>query len=809
MRAGVLRLPGRMPPRPLHRLALAALCLLGPASLAAQQPDQAQAIPPIDSLVVEGNHRLTTTQILGTAGLVVGQTVSYRDIQRAINALFHTGQFDDVNVEQREGADQQLIIAIIVQERPILQHWTVRGVDKVGERVVKDRVQVPTGRAIDRAAVARSRSSIDSLYRERGYYRARIRVLELPQPDGQVRLVFDVNEGNRVALSQVVVDSNAKFADPKLVKQMRTRPEGFWWFHPGAIDDDEMQRDMRERLPDFYADHGYIDFQVTRDSLEVDSASGKASLRIAVDEGDQYLVGKFDITGNHRFSTDELMQLYPFRADSLQPEGTTRPFDRAAWDAAVQKVRTQYGNNGYIYAQVQPTETRRTLPNGTHLIDLGWQIQEGQPAIIRRIDIVGNDVTHERVIREAILLVPGELFNQDAFVRSYQNIANLGFFEQPMPEPEVQPVDGGPDVNLVFHVAEKRTGNVNFGASIGQGTGVGGFLGLEEPNLFGQAKRGRFQWQFGRNINDLTLSYTDPAIRESRVSATVTLFNSRQRYTLSDLGRQRQRGGSLQVGFPFFGSRYTRLFLQYGLSAQTFEGGSTDLQSRFNCHDCTRSSLGATLVRDTRIGLPFPTEGTYASLGATQNGGILQGTGNYQKVDLEGRWYTPLGSAGGTGGPFGGGIQFVLGLTARSGFIFGDASQFPTDLYSVGGVQFGIPLRGYEEFSVTPNGFNPLSGSTTATPDDFGRAFAAFTLEAGARVSQSVYVNTFLDAANNYRSPRQYDPTKLFRGAGFGASFISPLGPLGLDLAYGFDRVGVDGRPNPGWKLHFRLGNFF
>ncbi|HET7043126.1 MAG TPA: POTRA domain-containing protein, partial [Gemmatimonadales bacterium] len=147
-----------MPPRPLLRFAaplalragLVALALAGPVRLAAQQPDQAATIPPIDSLVVEGNHRLTSTQILGTAGLVVGQTVTYRDVQRAITALFRTGQFDDVTVEQREGADQQLIIAILVRERPVLQHWTVRGVVKVGERVVKDRIQVPTGRAIDR-----------------------------------------------------------------------------------------------------------------------------------------------------------------------------------------------------------------------------------------------------------------------------------------------------------------------------------------------------------------------------------------------------------------------------------------------------------------------------------------------------------------------------------------------------------------------------------------------------------------------------------------------------------------------------------
>ncbi len=801
-----------MPPRPLRRFALAALLCAGPAAARAQQPEAAppaQTVPPLDSLVVEGQQRLTIGQILGTAGLVVGQTVGYRDIQRAITGLFRTGQFDDVRVEQREGANGELIIAIVVRERPILQRWTLRGVEKLGERQVKDRVQLPIARAIDRAAVSRSLSSIDSLYRDKGYYRAQVRILELPQPDGQVRVVFDIVEGNRVALSQVDLDRNTRIPDDRLVGQMHSRPEGFLWFRSGEIDDDEVQRDLRERLPEYYGDRGYIDMQVTHDSLVVDSVTGKAALRLAVDEGELYHVGKFEVLGNRRFSTEDLNAYYPFRSDSLVRDPPPRPFNRAEWVAATSKVRTLYGNNGYIYARVETVEERHTLPDGRHVLDLTWQIQEGQPAIIRRIDILGNDVTHERVIREAILLVPGELFNQERFVRSYQNIANLGFFEQPMPEPDVEPADGGPDVNLVFHVVERRTGNINFGASIGQGTGVGGFLGLEEPNLFGRAKRGKFQWQFGRNVNDFTLSFTDPAFRDSRVSATVTLYNSRQRFTVGDLGRRRQRGGSLQFGFPFMGSRYTRLFLSYGLQEQTFSGGSEDLRSRFNCNNCTRSTLGATLVRDTRIGLPFTTEGTYLSVGAEQNGGFLSGTGNYRKLDLEGKWFTPLGLAGGHGGPFGGGIAFVLGLTAKSGFVFGDASQFPTDLYSLGGVQFGIPLRGYEEFSITPDGFNARSGSTSATSNSFGRSYAAFTLEAGARISQSVYVNTFLDAANLYREPRQYDPTRLYRGAGFGASFVSPLGPLGLDLAYGFDRVGIDGRPNPGWKLHFRLGNFF
>jgi outer membrane protein insertion porin family len=591
---------------------------------------------------------------------------------------------------------------------------------------------------------------------------------------------------------------------------MSTRPEGFWWFQSGEYDEEKLETDVREKLPGWYANRGFVDFQVTGDSLAADSAEGKAVLHLTVDEGPRYSVGTFDLEGNRRFSSDELMAYYPFgpvdRAGA--PTGDRRPFSRADWDAATEKVGNLYANNGYIYAQVVPEEARRTAPDGTPVIDLGWTIREGSPATINKIEIVGNDVTHERVIREAIVMLPGDLFSRERLIRSYQNVSNLGFFQQPLPSPDVRPSENGVDVDIVFRVEERRTGNINFGASLGQGTGVGGFLGLEEPNLFGRGKRGRLQWQFGKNINDFTLSYTDPNIRESRISGTVSLFDSRARFTVGDLGRRKQTGGSVQLGFPFFGSRYTRLFTSYSYQRIRYTGGSADLRERFRCTSCTRSSVGTSLLRDTRFGLPFATGGSLTQVSGELNGGFLGGTGDYRKVDLEGRWYAPLGTMGGDG-EFGGGVQFVLGITAKSGFIFGDAGPFFTELYSLGGVQFGIPLRGYDEFAITPNGFDPQASGNQASPDAFGKSYAAFTVEAGARISQSLYVSAFYDAGNVYRSARQWDPTRLFRGAGFGAAVISPLGPIGVDLGYGFDRVDGAGRPDPGWQLHFKLGNFF
>ena len=789
--------------------AAVALLLGGPAAIAAQEPQGEPVAPPIvDSIAVEGNSRLTASQIIGTAGLVVRQPVNYRDIQRAITNLFRTGQFDDVLVEQRTVGDK-LVLALTVKERPVLERWVVRGTDRISEGSVKGRVKLVEGRPLDRNAVEQSRASIDSLYKHAGYYAAQIKTVELPQEGGRVRVVFDVSEGSRVAISQVQVEGNRRFPDQAVVGQMATKPEGFWWFQKGEYDEDKLEQDVREKLPGWYANRGYMDFQVTDDSLAADSAEGKATLHLTVDEGQQYAVGTFDIEGGRRFSTEELMAFYPFGPVDRSGAALGRqPFNRSEWEASTEKVGNLYANNGYIYAQVVPTETRRTGPDGTPFVDLGWTIREGSPATINKIEIVGNDVTHERVIREAIVMLPGDLFSRDRLIRSYQNVSNLNFFQQPLPAPDVRPSENGVDVDIVFRVEEKRTGNINFGASLGQGTGIGGFLGLEEPNLFGRGKRGQLQWQFGKNINDFTLSYTDPNIRESRISGTVSIFDSRARYTVGDLGRRKQRGGALRLGFPFFGSRYTRLFTSYSYQRITYSEGSEDLRERYSCTSCIRSTLGGTVLRDTRFGLPFATGGSMMQVNGELNGGVLGGTGHYQKVDLEGRWYAPLGTMGG-GGEFGGGVQFVLGLTAKSGFIFGDPGPFFTEMYSLGGVQFGIPLRGYDEFAITPDGFDPSASSNTADPDAFGESFAAFTVEAGARISQSIYVSTFFDAGNVYRSARQWDPTRLFRGAGVGAAVISPLGPIGVDMGYGFDRVDGRGRPDPGWQLHFKLGNFF
>jgi outer membrane translocation and assembly module TamA len=117
----------------------------------------------------------------------------------------------------------------------------------------------------------------------------------------------------------------------------------------------------------------------------------------------------------------------------------------------------------------------------------------------------------------------------------------------PMPTPRIEPQENG-DVNITFEVKEKQTGSVNFGTAVGGGAGLAGFLGYDQPNLFGKAKGGHIRWEFGKYSNNFEAPYSDPAIADSRYSGSVSLFSSRDRFFRFSEGQRRRTGVSIRAG---------------------------------------------------------------------------------------------------------------------------------------------------------------------------------------------------------------------------------------------------------------------
>ena len=786
--------------------------LLPPALLTAQGADPAAGTF-VDSITVEGNVRLTDEEILTGLALQPRTTISFRDIQTALKALWTTGEYRDLTISAQGGQGEPVVLVLDVEEQDVMDAVTIVGLERLSQGSVRDTADLRAGEPYSPQKLAIARDFIRSELADDGIPFARIdeQVDEIPGKPGHVRLTLEVTEGQRVTIAQVGFTGNENVDSEQLRGALDTKPEAFWWFRQGSYQESTLEEDLLSRLPELYRSLGFLDFEVLGDTLIIDPATGKSRLEVMVEEGRRYRVRDFVVEGNSRFPTDQIEQFYQPRQGGLLSsfgigggDDENPVFNASAFDAAAVAVGSLYRNNGYLGASVEPFyEFDEATDNGDDpTLLVGWRIQEGPPAYIRRVEVEGNDYTHERVVRDQLFTLPGDIYSEERLIQSYQAVSALGYFETPMELPSLQPADDGSgNVDIVYRVRERQTGTVNFGTAMGGGYGLSGFLGYEQPNLFGQAKAGNFRWDFGRYINNLTLSYTDPSLRRSRVSGTVSLFYTRDRFFQFTTGQRRLQGGSLRFGLPLPGSLRTRLFLGYSLSRTKYDLFSrSEDTSLFGRDPGTLSSLSVSIQRQTLNHNLFPSQGSRQVVTAEMNGGPLGGDGDFIKYGLEGTWFVPVGQIGSGPRP----IRTTLGLAVRAGAIFGNAERFPFDRYWMGGVQFGERLRGYDETTITPAGFfDRGSGSGILEGERLGNAFLSLTVEYAIRFNDNLSLGFFYDAGNVWVSAAEFTPTRLFRGAGVGAQLVTPFGPLGLDYAYGFDKV------NPGWQLHFRMGPGF
>ncbi len=772
----------------------------------------------VDSIVVRGHSRYSAEGIQRLAQIRVGEVVNGPDIQESIQRLFSTGEFSDVQIRVTPYAPAIFFIDVV--ERPVVGRYSFEGLKHASHSTIADSVGLIGGGALDPSKLIRAQAMILKVLGQEGFPRATVDTALAPDPSGldQLDVIFRVNEGPRLALVRVEIEGNEALTDAQVRSSMSTVEEGFFWFKPGELHRDEYRSDLTDRIPAYYGKHGYIDLEIVGDTITVDTLTGKGRIQIRVREGEQYLVRLFEIEGNRRFPTSRLEEYYaPVRDGELTPErlesGDLPAFDETAFEKATMDIADLYRDAGYLQVRVMP-EVVRNPPDSAGLnptVDVRLRIQEFNPAYIRTVSIVGNDYTHDRVIRKILLTLPGDIYSQQRLIQSVRNIQSLGFFETLPPDEAIQisPREDG-DIDIVFRVKERQTGNVNFGMSAAAVSGLAGFIGYDQPNLFGQAKIGHFRWLFGARTQDIEISYTDPELFGSRYSATLGLQSSRDRFQSFDLGTRRKTGGFFELGIPLFPLqvRSTRLFVGYSLfreSVSDLDAFGLGPDSEGLITQGTRSTVSVRLVRDTRVGGLFPTGGNRNQIAFRKTGGFLGGDGDYNTWLVDSEWFSRVAQIG--GGPGSVPIEVVASLNFKAGLVFGD-NPFFVERYFVGGTQVGQRVRGYEEATITPLGHVPRNAPVNSLAR-VGESYFTTSAMFGIKLTDNIFASTFVDAGNLWSSAAEFNPTDLLVGAGVGVSLVTPFGPVGLDYAYGFDRRDVLGRPDPGWQLHFRFGQLF
>jgi outer membrane protein insertion porin family len=797
-------------PRTGATLAIGAiLAVLGVAPAFGQEDSSVR----IDSLAVIGNSRHSTIDVINRSGLRVGNIVRGPQLADAIRRLFSSGDFSDVRIGAGGTDRESGVFYILVEERPYITGYVFQGLERVSEGMIRDTIGLARNAPLDPDRIARAQTMMSELLANEGFPTATIDTLIRPDPISinDFLVTFDVDEGPRLGIVEIAFVGNDSFTGAEIRASMVTDQEGFWWYNAGELKRDEYNRDITQRLPQFYQSHGYLDFSVIRDTVISDPVTGKGRIEIHVNEGPQYVLEEFRISGNTAFPSAAIEPIALVGQGRVGEDGSLPAFNQTAFLEQQAALADMYRNSGYLRVNFRP-EVQRLSPaveGGPPRVRALLPIIEGDPSYIREISIEGNTYTHDRIVRNRLFIYPGDVYSQARLIQSFQAIQGLGFFD-PLPPEEAVDIRERPDgdIDVTLRVQEKQTGTLNFGITASGFSGLAGFIGYTQPNLFGLAKTGSFRWLFGARQQDLDLTYSDPELMGSRYSGTVSLRNSRDQFTGFSLGDRRQTGGLVEFGVPLLNLRSTRLFAGYSLFNDRVRGLDTTgvIGNQANLFAGTRSALNARIVQDTRNNPLFPTGGSRNSLSVRQTGGFLGGDGNYQKFDLSSEWFVPVGALG--AGPTNPNpIEFTFALNFRAGVITGQ-NPFFTERYYAGGTQAGIQVRGYGEATVTPLGHIPEEAPLSDL-DRVGESFFKTGAAFGVKLTQQIFASAFFDAGNVWLTADQINPTDLLIGAGFGVSLVTPFGPIGLDYAYGFDRRDVIGRPDPGWKLHFKFGQIF
>jgi outer membrane protein insertion porin family len=684
----------------------------------------------------------------------IGEPFDPAKLDQSLKNLYATGLFDDVALG-REG--DELVVTVV--ENPIINRIAFEGNRRLDDEVLSNEVQLRPRVVYTRSRVQNAVSRILELYRRNGRFAATVepKVIELDQ--NRVDLVFEINEGPLTDVSRIVFIGNEAFDDSALRDVIQTREAAWYRFltSDDTYDPDRLAFDQ-ELLRRFYLARGYADFNVGSAIAELTPDGRNFVITFTVDEGDRYDFGTIDLESR-------LPDLEPEQLRELITTKSGEVYDADQVEESIVALSEEIGELGYAFVEVEPVPTKHP---DERVIDLTYVINEGSRVYIERIDIVGNLRTLDEVIRREFRVDEGDAFNTALLRRSRQRIENLGYFEQV--ELNTQPGSSPDKTRIEVEVSERSTGELSFGAGFSTSDGPLGDIRLTERNLLGRGQSVRAEFTISARTQQIDFSFTEPYFLDRDLAAGFDLFRRRTDFQSEGSFDQKSLGGTLRASYPLT-ERW-----RHGLRFTVRQDEITDVDedaSRFirdEEGDNLTILVGQDLtydVRDTRFlpsdGYLIRLEQDVAGLGDTQ----------FIRHEATGSYYYPFTP------------NWVLNLAARGGYIFGYGGENVRlfDRFFLG----GQTLRGFKFAGVGPRDI---------TTDDALGGNLLFTTTAEQRFPLGLpeelrmFGRVFVDAGTltelDVNGPEIADSGSIRASAGIGLSWLSPLGPIAIDLSQAF-----------------------
>ncbi len=707
----------------------------------------------IRTITVAGAQRLEPDTIISYIQLRVGQVYTAARADQALIDLAATELFADFEIANNNGN-----VLITVEENPIINRIIFEGNRRLDDEEIIEEINLSPRQIFTRSRVRADVARIIELYKRQGRYAAVVEPQMVMLDQNRVDVIYEITEGPKSKVRQINIIGNDAFSDGKLRGEMVTKESGLLKIFSSntSYDPDRLQYDQ-QLLRQFYLTEGYADFRVVSAVAELTPDKRDFIITYVLEEGERYRFG----------NVEAISQLRDFDSDLLT---ASLGIEEGDWynaelvDNTIEALTETAGTYGYAFAQVRP-EFFPDRENRT--MDVRFTLTDAPRVYVESIDINGNTLTQDKVIRREFRIVEGDAFSSLQVSRSTARINSLGYFQENF---EVEQVEGSaPDrIILQANLQEEPTGELSLSAGF---SSLESFIfqgSIRQNNFRGRGQTVGLSLNYSRYSRSGSISFTEPYLFDRNIFAGIDIY--RQDYNNGYFNRQSATyeqtttGVGLRLGVPV--TEYLSLIGQHTLNFEDitidensffadFDGDGVSqceplLAGRYLCDAIgsrTNSILGLSAVYNTMDSRLRPTRGENINVGVAFAG--LGGNTQFLRFTAEAVKFWNLGS------------NFIFSLRGEGGAITGLGDQVRlTDRFFLGEPDMrGFDIRGIGPRVVRRFYVQDENGDQVLQPLDsrniqddalggrfyyFGRAELEIPLGSGARemgLRPSVFVD--------------------------------------------------------------------
>jgi outer membrane protein insertion porin family len=727
----------------------------------------------VDEVLVKGNQRIESEAIKKVIKTQPGDVYVDKNLQQDVKSVYRMGYFSDVRVETSDTPKGKEVIFNVVENETV-RDVNIEGNEEFDDEKIREFITVRSSSIVNVNRLQGDLQQIEKMYKEKGYYHAAVSYEIQPVEGNRADIVFNIEEGEKVLIKDVVFEGNKAYDSDKLEGLMKTREKGLlsWFTTEGDLDPEILDQDV-SRIAAYYNNHGYIHAKVADPELTYEG--NWIFIKIKIEEGPQFKVGKVDIEGDLVLPKEELLARLKLTQEEVYNRETIRE--------DILNLQDIYSDLGYAHADVSPRidqDAEKLEANITYLIN------KGPIVYFEKILISGNTKTRDKVIRRVLRVYEQEPFNGKALKVSQKNINRLDYFE----DVKVNTTQGSAEDKMVvrINVTEKATGAFSFGAGYSSAESLFGMVSVSQKNLFGRGQILNVRAQLGGTSTNYTLGFTEPWLFDTPISAGFDIYDTHRDWDSYD---KDSIGGTLQLGYSLFD--FTRINLSYNYDKSTIKNLDDDASHEIREFEGTNKAHTVTgvLRRDSRDQAFSPTEGSDNSIMIRHAGTPFGGDIGFTKYVVDTGWFIPVF------------WKLVASLHGRAGYITGDKiGKVPTwERFYLGGID---SVRGYNWRDISPR--------DPETWDEIGGdKMLQFNAELLFPIMQDAGLMgvVFYDTGNAWDNGEDIKFSDLRKSTGGGFRWYSPMGPMRLEYGYILETDSRgDGEKGDG-KWEFAMGMAF